>query len=244
MRRLIVPPNLLTQNDSTLTGNLHHHLIHVLRLREGEQILLLDGQGNQCLARLAAIQEKQTVLERGPIVNTPPLPAPKLTLLYGLSRRERTEFVWQKATELGVDFILPVLAARSVSRPSAHEAKQKRWEEIIRQAARQSGRAHLPQLLPLVDFATAISTQPSEALKFIACPDGESLAGPPMSGESSPPAHIIIAVGPEGGFTSEEIALAQKNNFSLLGLGPLILRTETAALVVLAVLSTHFGRWS
>lgn len=240
MRRVLLPSNAVVGDSPRLTGALHHHLGHVLRLRPGARLLLVEESGVQHLARVVAITADDVELaveERWP---AGPVPRPRLTLVYGLSRRTRTEWVLQKATELGVDQLQLALCVRSVSQPEG-DRKLERWREIIRQAARQCRRDRLPELAPAAPLAVALQRADAAEVKLLAHPDGEPLAAleerlAMTSGE------VALAVGPEGGFCPAEVEEALGRGFSAVALGPTVLRTETAALTLLALVAYLTGR--
>lgn len=163
-------------------------------------------------------------------------------LLDGIARGGRTEYVLQKSTELGVDRLSPLICRRSVSRPKEVGAKHQRYLEVIRQAARQSGRSWLPHL----DIAERLE----DALPRWACSPATRLVatldGPPLSGKrgkiEAEEQEIVLLVGPEGGLCEQEIDLALGAGFAPVGLGPRILRTETAATALLAIVAFIAGR--
>lgn len=244
IRRLVVPEGSLSNTVIHLSGPPLHYLSHVLRLAAGEQVELVDGAGGRCLARLERISRKEAevrVEQRLP--DTPP-PARPLTLVYGLSRGRRTELVLQKATELGVDRVIPVLCGRSVSRPGSAEAKGKRWAEIIAQAGRQCGRARFPRLEPLCSveegLSLAISVAPGPGVRLMAHLGGHALAA--AWEEAGAGGGVTLAVGPEGGFTDQEADRARELGYRLVSLGPNTLRTETAAVALLAITAHLTGR--
>jgi 16S rRNA (uracil1498-N3)-methyltransferase len=241
MRRVVVPRAWIEAGEARLKGSLHHYLSRVLRLRPGAPLLLLDGSGGQLRGRIEenAGEETVVVIEE----DTPPdevLTEPRLTLVYGVSRRARTEWVLQKATELGVDTIVLAQCVRSVARPEG-DRKRSRWEEIVRQAARQCGRPHLPLLVPPLPLAAAVSGAQGAPVRLLAHAGAPalSLVQPAIA---SRPSEIVLAVGPEGGFTEEEIAAAGAAGFLPVGLGPTVLRTETAALALLSLVGYLAGR--
>jgi 16S rRNA (uracil1498-N3)-methyltransferase len=177
---------------------------------------------------------------------------PELVLVQALARGEKLDLVVQKATELGVHRIVPVSTERAVPRVEEErgEARLVRWRKIAREAARQSRRTDLPRIEPLTTFAAAVSAQPADALKLVFWEQArarhlrsivaEHLGDAPVAPLPLPPT-IVIAVGPEGGFSDEEVSIARASGFQVAGLGPRILRTETAAFTALAVIGYVFG---
>lgn len=239
-RRLVVPQGTLDGDRARVSGDLHHYLSRVLRLRPGVEVELVDGAGAGAVGTIERLTSQETRFSlTGPL---PPLPAPRprMTLLYGLSRRARTELVLQKATELGVAWILPVVCERSVSRPTRGERKLERWLEIVAQAARQCGRRVVPLVSAPTPFAAALGEVSDVKHRLLAAQGGSSLSdlGPELT-ESD---HLALAVGPEGGFSEEELEAAEQAGFRQVSLGRLILRTETAAIAGLTLLAFVSGR--
>lgn len=240
MRRLVVPPEVIQGRSARLVGAHRHHLVDVLRLRAGSPVLLVDGSGRAYRGRLSAVDEAAALVSIEEELAVPPPAGPALTLIYGLSRRARTEWVLQKATELGADAIAVAECRRSVARGGG-ALKRARWEELLRQAARQCGRVRLPELSGPRPLGEMLGRAAQVDLKLIAHPGGEPLSALQRELGDRPPS-VALAVGPEGGFCDEELAQAASLGFRAVALGPLVLRTETAALVLLALAAFLSGR--
>jgi len=239
MRRFFVPPESLRSERVPLSEEIAHHLATVLRLPVGEEILLLDGEGTVCRCRLESLSRRAAVagvLERRQ-QREGVLP---VRLLQGLPKGEKMELVLQKGTELGLAAFTPVLAARSVPTPSAErgEKRLRRWERIVREAAQQSRRVVLPCLDGVLPLDEALR-QSREELRLLLWEE----ASRPLA-EVLPvaaPRDVAVLVGPEGGFSAEEVAAARAAGFIPVGLGPRILRSETAGLALAAVLQYLYG---
>jgi 16S rRNA (uracil1498-N3)-methyltransferase len=241
-KRLIIDPGRVVGQRAVLDGPLYHHLRHVLRCEIGAALDLADGEGRRYLGRITAITEATIEVEILDRAEAPAEPAPRLTLVYGLARGGRTDWTVQKSTELGLACFMPALCQRSVSRPRT-ERKVERWREVARQAARQSHRGFVPEILPPRPLAAALEAAAARAeLRLIATPEG----GTPLTQHAPtlarPPAEVALAVGPEGGFTDDELSLARAAGFVPVTLGPSILRSETAAIVIVALASYLAGR--
>lgn len=238
-KRLLVPPELLHGDEIELTGDDHHHLVRVMRLGQGARIQLADGAGRCWEGTLVRADRRDARVQITSRLELPPPPRPRMTLIYGVARGGRSDLVMQKTTELGVDELWPVICERSVARPSE---RPHRWRTIIRQAARQSERGWLPQLHDVVDLADAIADRDGSAdVELVAHPKA-----PPLSerrDQLAGCAHIAIAVGPEGGFSPHELESLGEAGFVRVGLGELVLRSETAAIAALAAASALGGRF-
>jgi len=239
-RRLVVPSASLEGQQAELGGALHHYLCHVLRLKPGAELELVDGAGVSRAGRIERIDAASALIALDEPVPTAREALPRLALLYGLSRRARTELVLQKSTELGIDWILPVVCHRSVSRPGEPQRKLERWQEIVGQAARQCGRTTVPLISRPTRLSEALAAVSCVERKVLAAAGAPSLArtGSGLTGARD----VVLAVGPEGGFTDEEVDLACQAGFCPVSLGPLTLRTETAAIVGLALVAFLGGR--
>jgi len=221
----------------TLSEDAAHHAIHVLRLREGEDITLFNGCGGEFAARIASIQRLKIaidLLQHRPIERETPL---RVTLVQGVSAGERMDSTVRKAVELGVSEIQPVLATRSVARPKGDRAENRRahWQKVVIAACEQCGRNRLPEVHPLI--AVAGYRAPGPGMKILLSP----LAELRLSKVSFHGNEFILAAGPEAGFTPEEEAALATAGFVPASLGPRVLRTETAAVAALAALSALRG---
>lgn len=241
LRRLVIPRSSLQGDEARLAGSLSHYLGRVLRLERGAAVSLVDGSGWSYAARIDRITRDEVVLR---IERREPPPAGRqgrLVLVYGVSRRVRTEWVLQKTTELGVDWVLPALCERSVSRPTHPERTLERWVEIISQATRQCGRATVPLLSPPAPLEAALAELDGAEVRLIATSGGTPL-GEQAALLGRATGDIALAVGPEGGFTDGEVALARGAGFTTVGLGGRTLRTETAAVAFVALAAYLGGR--
>lgn len=244
-RRLVVPREAIEGDRATVRGPGHHYLCHVLRLRRGDRLELLDGSGARYEGEIDGISADAVTVAIQDRHPPPPAPAPRIVLIYGLSRRSRTEMVLQKATELGVDWFLPAVCERSVARAVDRPGRAERWLEIMTQATRQCGRAAAPILSPALPLADALAQAGEADLRIVASgPEGEPISSVSEALAAKGLRDVAAAVGPEGGFAPEELALAVQLGFRSVSLGRLVLRTETAAVAMLTLLSFLSGRLS
>jgi len=260
VRFVVVPARCIEGGRARLEGAAHHHLARVLRLGPGDPLALSDERGTIHRGRIASVEAASLEVELEEQLPPPLTPRPRVTLIYGLSRRTRSEWVLQKATELGVDAIALASCARSVAHPEADRLP--RWEEIVRQAAGQSGRSVLPAILPPAPLALVLEGYAGVRARgrtLICDPSGRpltALLGPPAIAaerhvvvrpertERQVIEELAVAVGPEGGFDEEELQAADALGFERAALGPLVLRTETAALAALTLCLALGGRWA
>lgn len=236
MHRFFVAPELVRQLGAivTLPKEIAHQLRDVLHLQVGEQIILLDNSGDEIPASVASVNKSAVavqLLERRPGKNEP---AVRIILCQGLLKSARFEWILEKGTELGVSVFSPILCRRSTSGlEDAGASKMQRWQRIITEAAEQSGRARLPELLPIRTLQDALDTIPPGALALMPWEEEHSLTLRDAL-KSSTASTVVLFIGPEGGLTVEEVRQAQQHGAQIVSLGSRILRAETAALVAVA----------
>jgi 16S rRNA (uracil1498-N3)-methyltransferase len=228
-----------------LDGAEHHHLGVVLRASPGQEVWLVDGEGNIYRAKVEEVGRRQTrllLLEKREAAAG----RLRLVLAQSLIRAKNMDLVVQKATELGVGEIIPVQAARSVARLSGQNAgKLARWRKIAAEAAKQSRRSSVPVIREPQPFLSLLQTSPG-GRRFILCEEGglkfrEILASRPEQPGSVDGSTVIVLVGPEGGWTAEEKGRALEQGFEPVSLGSCPLRSETAALAALGAISIFWG---
>lgn len=235
MPRVFVPSERLSGEKVVLDGEPHRHLVKVLRLQPGSDVQIFDGGGTEIEARVVAVGPRTIELALGHRRAVALAPV-SITLLQAVPKGERMDLIVQKATELGVVAIVPVLADRSVARPGA--GRTRRWQTIAQEAARQSARADVPAISDPLPLAEAVARAP-EGARFVLWEEehGQSLRRALDGG----PRAITLLVGPEGGFAVGEVVEARTHGFVPVGLGPRILRVETAAIVALALVQAAAG---
>lgn len=234
MQRFFVNRQCIDHESIILEGDIVHQIRDVLRLQSGERIVVFDNDGLEYTVTLDTVDKNQI---KGTICNTRKsiVPDIKITLYQALLKSDHFEFVLQKCTEIGISVFVPVVCERCIARkPSSN--KLERWEKIIKEATEQSGRGVLPALKPAALFDDACHSV--EGLSLIA---GVGLNSLPLreilrsSTHQGDPVKINIFIGPEGGFTANELEIAQSCGVHKVTLGPRILRAETAGLVACTV---------
>jgi len=222
------------------------HAARVLRLREGEEVRLLDGE-NLWAAELIRVDAKETVASVTGLCPSPEAPA-QAVLLQGLPKADKLELIAQKGTELGMWELWPVEMERSVAKADKADKadkKRERLQRIAMEAAKQSGRAHVPEVASVTGFAKALARLDEFDLMLVAWEDEHALS---MSKavrqhvqEKGIPKRVMIVIGPEGGISQAEWQKLHDAGAVSVTLGPRILRTETAGLCALSVLWTALG---
>lgn len=220
-------PNLIAGKEAELIGDEARHLAKVLRKGPGDWVELFDGQGRAFRARVARIGRDRVALN----VSSDPLPdrvpARPVTLAFAPPKGDRLDWLVEKATEVGVARLVPILCARSVVEPGG--AKLDRLRRRVIESCKQCGRNRVPELGPIIPWGQFIPIEHAPR-RWVCDPSGD--AGGPSAAQGEGP--VAVVIGPEGGFTDEELDQARASGWEIISLGPTILRVETAALVALA----------
>ncbi len=217
-----------------------HHLMHVLRLSAGDTLTLFDGRGTEYDALIEAIGKSGVefrVLESRSVSRESPL---EIRIAQGISSGERMDYTVQKAVELGVTLVQPLATHRSVVRLDSERAMRRvaHWQAVAAAACEQSGRNHMPRVAPVMALESWLAearTYPATRLALL------PLATIRLADLGRPSGPVWLLVGPEGGFTQEELQAAQSVGFETVRLGPRILRTETAAIAAVAAMQALWG---
>jgi 16S rRNA (uracil1498-N3)-methyltransferase len=215
----------------------------VLRLRAGDPVTLFDDSGREYDAVIDSLTESRgelTILRSYETGRDPALP---ITLAVGLTKGEKLDFVVEKATELGVGAIAPFSSAYSVPKLDGEKIgkRTERWRKIAVSAAKQCGRARVPEILPVCDFRELIDQPRTETLKIIFWEKETDRSLQQIFDTHRAPKALLLAIGPEGGFATEEAKAAASKNFLTVQIGRRILRAETAALAALALAQHLWG---
>lgn len=239
---LFLVDHLPEPDTGTLTGPEGHHAATVQRLRVGESVLLGDGRGGLASAVVTAVGRGTLDFLVQKRWYRPP-PDPRLVVVQGIAKGDRGELAVQVMSEVGVDAVVPWQAARSVARWPAGDRGDKahrRWRDTAREAAKQARRAWLPVVEPVVTTPAAVALVGRAGLALVLHEEAEpalSTVDLPASGD------IVVVVGPEGGIAPEELAAFVAAGAVTVRLGQTVLRTSTAGVAALAVLSARMGRW-
>lgn len=240
LKRLYVAERIAVGKDLHLGDEAARYLGRVLRLRTGENVQIFNGEDGEWSATIARFRRDRVTLAVHDFVREAEAASLRIQLVQGISRGERMDFVVQKATELGVDRITPVLTDHGVVRLDAKRTVKRRrhWQRVSQSACEQSGRVRPPQVdapLPLNDWFG--SERGSATTDLILAPH----AGTRFANLDAPAAGLRLLIGPEGGFSEREYDDAGVAGFESVSLGPRILRTETAALAAIAIAQGFWG---
>jgi 16S rRNA (uracil1498-N3)-methyltransferase len=238
-RRFFVPRDSIRDGIAILPADQAHHLRHVLRIVNGEAVEIFDGKGcgyvgevelrgsGVCICRLQSLPVRESSL--------------RLILAAALIKSAKFEWMLQKATELGVDEIVPLITRMSdLQFPAGKTAlRLDRWDRIVKEASKQSRRFTAPQVHAPVKFSDFLSAESFAACaRFLFYEKAQELWQPDSSAISN---GVVLCIGPEGGWDGSEVELAKESGYRIFGLGPRILRAETAAIAALAIIQHHLG---
>lgn len=263
------PPRFFITTDQVhgpqivVSGDDLRHIRTVLRKRPGDTLLLLDGEGTEYTATIVRMEKSEIYAEIVSAVKKV-IRQPLITLGQGLPKSDKMDWIVQKATELGVSAIVPLITERTIMKAKDEGKRRSRWQKIAREAAMQSARQDIPRMQKIQkysDFLQSLSNPPvppfakgrdnatsppwgkadrggflsSDTLLLLPWEEG-TVPIKDVLQEGKEANRIIVLIGPEGGFSSVEAGMAKEKGFHLVSLGPNILRTETAAVAVLSII--------
>lgn len=241
MRRFFVPPEKLKDPVIALTGSQAHHLRSVLRLQADDEVIVFDGAGRQWLARILSVDHRQVRLQALAPFDDAAEPGLELVVGQGYLKDKKMDVLVRQFTELGVARMIPFQSIRSVPvpDPEKQEKRRERWRRISLEALKQCRRAHPVIIDERIGFEAVLDAAATCELKLLLW---ENSAGAwPCPDKSVKTQSVFLMIGPEGGFETAETDLAQSRGFHVVGLGPRILRAETAAVAACAIAQHLYG---
>lgn len=222
-------PNILTQPE-------YHHIVNVLRYKEGDRIILFDGKGNEYTGKIEFIDKKKKQVKVSIESSSKEESTRLLVLVQSLIRSSNMDIIIRKATELGVTHIYPVITNNSVVK----EGKIDRWHKITEEACKQCGRSWFPYIDKIWDLEEAISSLDWIKNRLVCTPNPRAKGLKDIPGNTDSTA---VMIGPEGDFTKEELEFVCSKRWVPIHLGKTLLRAETAAISVLGAVCYKFGYW-
>ena len=243
MARFFLPKENIRDRHGIITGAELDHLRKVLRLGPGDRVTLFDDGGwehEAVIRSLGAAQGEIEIARSYRSERDSPLP---ITLALGLTKGEKMDFVVEKATELGVQAIAPLISQFTVPKLDTRKMAQRteRWQKIALSAAKQCGRTRVPEVCPLVDFQDFVKQPRPATLKLLFWEKEQEQTLHQVQAQERQVDAVALMIGPEGGFSAPEANAAQEQGFRAVGLGRRILRAETAAVTALALVQFIWG---
>lgn len=218
-----------------------HHILDVLRLKAGDLIAVFNQVGEEAIGEIRECSVRRIRVEIQKVSKVEKQ-APEIVLACAIPKKSKFEFIIEKATELGVDEIIPLQTQRTEINLQGERLQGKcvRYRSVAVNAAKQSRRSYVPVLHPVMDFSSAVKFLVKEAVVFIPSLEGDRMPVLAALARQAPPAKVAFLIGPEGDFTPEEYAQARANGCIPVSLGSTVLKVETAALVAVACASLYY----
>ena len=240
MPRFYIPPHSWNPDKLALDAGETHHALDVLRMKAGDRATVFNGQGAEATVEFSAVEKGKIALKKISAAKSSPLPC-EVILGQAIPKGKNMDLIVEKATELGAAAIVPLLSERTVVRGDVDElvAKRDKWQRVAIEAAKQCGQNWLPTVAKPQTPKEFFQSGEKFDLLLIASlqPDSRHIKQVLAEAAGKRPATVLILVGPEGDFTPAEVNLAKNAGCRPITLGPIILRTETAAIYCLSVLS-------
>ena len=236
MARFFLPPDSWNE-EACLLGDEAKHLSQVLRIRAGDAVTVFDGAGRRASAVVRGVAKERVTLQLGEIRHSPAL-RPEVVLAIAIPKGKTMDLVVQKAVELGVSTIQPLVTRRTIVQPG--DGKADKWRRVALEACKQCGSDFLPEVREPLDFNGWLSSS-TEGLRLIASLAPGARLMRETVGEAGVPESVTVLIGPEGDFTPEELSATLEKGYLPVSLGSTVLRTETAALFCLSALRYAFA---
>ena len=243
MSRFFVPKENVKDDLIYIDGQEARHILNVLRLKESDKVTVFDGTGREYTGFIKEIKSKSLTVEvvstKTPKIET----APQITLAQSIPKKGKMDYIVEKATELGVHSVIPIISERTVVKLEDKKELQRinRWQKIAKEAAKQCGRADVPEVKNIQKFYNATDEINNFDLALMACLSDTTI-GLKQAISDFETGNIIVFIGPEGDFTPEEITMARDTSCKFVSLGNRVLKSDTAGLFVLSVLNYELSR--
>lgn len=240
MRRFLLSDRLA--DKMIVAGGEAHHMLRVLRLAAGDQVVVVDPVGQAAVARITQASDTEVFLSMETMLEEEREAPITIRLAQGLPKSDKMDFIVQKAVELGISEIIPMEADTSVVRYDAakQQNRRERWQKIAAEAAKQCQRTIVPNVAAVQDLAKLLAATGGET-QIIVLYEGQVPLGLKQVLREKPGNDYLLIIGPEGGLSSREVQLAQERGAAIVTMGPRILRTETAALAAIAAVMYEHG---
>ena len=241
MSRFYVPKGSIEGDRITIGGKEAHHILDVMRLNVSDKVTVFDGTGTEYAGVVTEAGRKTLSLKIVSRRTANTAGKNPITLIQAIPKKDKMDHIVEKATELGVAGIMPVVTLRTVPDWTAQKkiSAVERWKKIALEAAKQCGRADIPQISAVSDIRDALSGMDGYAVKLIAAL-AEGSVRLKEALKEKPAGKVAIAIGPEGDFTPDEVSAAADKGFKVVGLGRRVLKSDTAALAALAIIDHEY----
>lgn len=242
--RFYIPSIEVSKDAISVSGEAFHRIVDVLRSKKGDSLLVFDGEGAEYICKITALSEKSVSLKiegkakQGSSIDS----CCRISLIQALPKKSKMDDIIEKATELGISEITPMVTERTIVRPDtcAGQNKLRRWRKIASEAAEQSGRIFLPEIKESSNFKQALKESRNYDMAIIFCIDDSALMLKDILRDRKSRS-LIYMIGPEGDFSPYEVAMAKEAGWQPASLGKTVLKVDTAAISALAMLNYEFN---
>jgi len=239
--RFYVPKESIDGNRILISGREAHHILDVMRLKVSDRVIVFDGTGKEYIGVVKEAGRRSLSLEITATRDAARKERCGITLIQAIPKKEKMDYIVEKATELGAARIIPIITERTI--PEWSDSKKavtvERWKKISLEAAKQCGRADIPAIGAISGVEDAIKSVDGYGLKLIAALSDKAVKlKAALKGTRTD--KVAVAIGPEGDFTAQEIACCEKSGFKVVGLGPRVLKSDTAGLAALAAINYEY----
>jgi len=244
MSRFYAPPASVRGKKIYVSGEEAHHITEVMRLGCGDPVTVFDGTGAEYDGVIASSGRKKVVID---VLDARPAGGEKrtagLSLAQAVPKKDKMDLIAREATELGAEEIIPFESARTVARIKGERRRRRpeRWRRIAVEASKQCGRSELPRISEIKDFAGILRLIPEYDIAIMPCLSKKAVLLKSALRGIRRPKKTLAIIGPEGGFTEDEVTTAERKGAVLVSLGPLTLKSDTAAVVTLSILNNELG---
>jgi 16S rRNA (uracil1498-N3)-methyltransferase len=243
MRYFFIDPSLVTGPEVSITGSEVHHIKNVLRLKAGDGLKLFDGTGFEYEAAIVRLSAKKVTVEIQRKTRAAAPSGVQIIVAQAFLKEKKMDDLVRKLCELGMTRWIPFFSERSIARPDAKrlKARSQRWQRIATEAVKQCRRIDTPQIADALSFEEILDFSQNCDLRIVFWENESSLLTADLASKDNPAKKILLMLGPEGGFTDQEIKRLQNGGFVSAGLGPRILRAETATIVAVTLAQYLYG---
>lgn len=242
MSRFYVPKDSIRGNKAVISGKEAHHIMDVMRLKKLDKIVAFDGTGHEYIGFIKDTFRDSLSIEIVETRRPSGKSSSSVTLIQSIPKKEKMDYIVEKATELGASRIIPVVTARTVPRwdQAKRAVNAERWRKIAKGASKQCGRADIPAVDEIKDFNECLKDSSDYDIALVAALSDDAVKiKDALSGFKG--GKIAVAIGPEGDFTADEVNAAREAGFKLINLGQRVLKSDTAGVFVLAILNYEFS---
>ncbi len=239
MSKFYISQECIKGDTAFIVGQEAHHILDVLRYKKGDKLQLFDGTGKLYQSKILDTQAKEVRLKIESVREESLGPNLKITLVQALPKKNKMDYIVEKATELGVDVIIPIQTARTIVKldKQRQNLRKKRWQRIAQEASKQCGRETIPQVKGLTAWKDVLSILNDYDLKLLACLGEKRQKIKDVLQAQSNARNVIFLIGPEGDFDPEEVRQARDAGCIALSLGKIVLKSDTAAISALAMIN-------